>query len=146
MIYALFLGIMLSSVYMFIIGKASIRALSRVADIPNRVLYPAVLILCVFGAYAVNNTLFDVLVMMLMGVFGYAMLRLELPAAPFLIAFILGPLLEDNFRQALVLSEGAFDIFRSVWDLLAVLGPDRAFSVLRRACALPPSISRWRRK
>lgn len=111
MIYALFLGIMLSSVYMFVIGKFSIRALSRVADIPNRVLYPAILVLCVFGAYAVNNTLFDVLVMMVMGVFGYLMLRLELPAAPFLIAFILGPLLEDNFRQALILSQGSFDIF-----------------------------------
>lgn len=111
MIYALFIGIMLSSVYLFIIGKLSIRGLSRIADIPNRLLYPVVLVLCLFGAYAVNNSLFDILVMIVMGVLGFTMLRLKLPAAPFLIAFILGPLLEDNFRQSLLISEGSISIF-----------------------------------
>ena len=111
MIYALFIGIMLSSVFLFVIGKASIRSISRIADIPNNLLYPIVLVLCVFGAYAVNNSMFDILVMILMGVLGFALLRLKIPAAPFLIAFILGPLLEDNFRQALLLSEGGIGIF-----------------------------------
>ena len=72
-----------------------------------------VLILCVFGAYAVNNTIFDVGVMFAMGLLGYAMLKTGFPAAPFLIAFILGPLLEDNFRQALLISKGDFKIFFS---------------------------------
>ena len=67
--------------------------------------------LCVFGAYAVNNNLFDILVMIIMSTIGFAMLRLEIPAAPFLIAFILGPLLEDNFRQSLLLSGGGYGIF-----------------------------------
>ena len=111
MIYAIFIGIMLSSAFLFVIGKFSIRAISRIADIPNNLLYPIVLVLCVFGAYAVNNSIFDILVMMVMGVIGFAMLRLEVPAAPFLIAFILGPLLEDNFRQALLMSEGGYGIF-----------------------------------
>lgn len=111
MIYALFIGIMLSSAYLFVIGKFSIRAISRIADVPNNLLYPIVLVLCIFGAYAVNNSLFDILVMTIMGVVGFSMLRLDIPAAPFLIAFILGPLLEDNFRQSLVLSEGSYGIF-----------------------------------
>lgn len=105
-IYAIFMGIMLSSAYLFIIGKLSIRYISRISDVPNRLLYPIILVLCVYGAYAVNNNLFDVLVMMVIGVLGYMMLRLDIPAAPFLIAFVLGPLLEDNFRQSLLLSEG----------------------------------------
>ena len=110
-IYGIFMGIMLSSFYLFIVGKFSIRTISRVADLPNRLLYPVVLVLCMFGAYAVNNNIFDILVMIVMGILGFTMLRLGIPAAPFLIAFILGPLLEDSFRQSLLLSEGRFSIF-----------------------------------
>ncbi|MGI9384628.1 MAG: tripartite tricarboxylate transporter permease [Methyloligellaceae bacterium] len=111
LIYALFMGIMLSSAYLFIVGKISIRAIARIADVPHKILFPVVLVLCVFGAYAINNTIFDVLVMMIMGLVGFGMRLLGIPAAPFLIAFILGPLLEDNFRQSLLLSRGDFTIF-----------------------------------
>ena len=114
MIYALFIGIMLSSAYLFMVGKFSIRAISRIAEVPNRILYPVVLVFCLFGAFAINNSVFDVLVMLLMGVVGYLMLVLRFAAPPFLIAFILGPLLEDNFRQSMILSEGGLGIlFRS---------------------------------
>jgi len=111
LIYALFMGIMLSSVFLFITGKIAIRLFRRVADIPRSILYPSVLALCVFGAYAINNTMFDVLVMFATGLLGYFMMRTGIPAAPFLIAFILGPMLEDNFRQAMLMSQGDFTIF-----------------------------------
>ena len=114
LIYALFIGIMLSSVYLFVIGKVSIRAISRISEIPNRVLYPVVLVFCLFGSFAINNSIFDVIVMLLMGCVGYIMMVFRFPAPPFLIAFILGPLLEDNFRQAMILSDGGLGIlFRS---------------------------------
>ncbi len=111
MIYALFMGILLSSAYLFFIGKVAIRFFSRIATVPNRILYPIVFILCVYGAYAVNNNLFDVLVMLVMGLVGYAMLRLDIPVAPFLIAYVLVPLLEDNFRQSLLIADGDNTIF-----------------------------------
>jgi putative tricarboxylic transport membrane protein len=111
MIYALFMGILLSSAYLFFIGKVAIRFFSRIATVPNRILYPIVFVLCVYGAYAVNNNLFDVLVMLVMGLVGYAMLRLDIPVAPFLIAYVLGPLLEDNFRQSLLIADGDNTIF-----------------------------------
>ena len=111
MIYALFMGIMLSSIYLFIVGKGAIKVFSRIAQVPNRILYPVVFVLCVYGAYAVNNSLFDILVMLCMGLVGFAMLRLDVPVAPFLIAFVLGPLLEDNFRQSLLISQGDLTIF-----------------------------------
>lgn len=110
MIYAIFIGIMLSSAYLFVIGKFSIRAISRIAEIPNRVLYPVVLVFCLYGSFAINNSTFDVLVMLLMGIVGYLMMVFRFPAPPFLIAFILGPLLEDNFRQSMILSEGGLGI------------------------------------
>ncbi|MCG8548077.1 MAG: tripartite tricarboxylate transporter permease [Alphaproteobacteria bacterium] len=111
LIYALFIGIMISSVFLFIVGKSAIRVFSRVVLLPNKILFPIVLVLCVYGCYAVNNNLFDVLVMMLIGLLGFAMLRANIPAAPFLIAYVLGPLLEDNFRQSLLLSHGGLEIF-----------------------------------
>jgi putative tricarboxylic transport membrane protein len=103
-IYGLFIGLIVSSVFLFIFGSAAIRGFRYVADIPRRILVPSVLILCIFGVFAVNNNIFDVGVMFVMGWVGYGMLRYRVPAAPFLIAFILGPLLEDNFRQAMLMS------------------------------------------
>ncbi|WP_025772025.1 tripartite tricarboxylate transporter permease [Thioalkalivibrio sp. HK1] len=140
MIYALFIGIMLSSAYLFMVGKFSIRAISRIAEVPNRLLYPAVLVCCLFGAYAINNSAFDVLVMLLMGIVGYSMMVFGLPAPPFLIAFILGPLLEDNFRQSMILSEGGLGIlFRTpiCWIFWAMTLASIVFLVKSRRRRIP---------
>ncbi len=123
LIYAIFMGIMLSSFYLLIVGKAGIKVFARISDVPNSFLYPIVLVLCVFGADAVGNTMFDLLIMMIMGLVGYFMLKFHIPPAPFLIAFILGPLLEDSFRQSLLLGRGDFSIFIRnpiCWGFLAL--------------------------
>ncbi|MEE9333759.1 MAG: tripartite tricarboxylate transporter permease [Granulosicoccaceae bacterium] len=103
-VYGLFIGLIVSSVFLFLVGSVAIKGFKFVADVPKRILMPAVLVLCIFGVYAVNNNIFDVGVMFVMGWVGYVMMRMHVPAAPFLIAFILGPLLEDNFRQAMLMS------------------------------------------
>ncbi|GFE50058.1 C4-dicarboxylate ABC transporter permease [Roseobacter cerasinus] len=103
-IYGLFIGLIVSSVFLFLIGSIAIRGFKYVADVPKRILIPAVLVLCIYGVFAVNNNIFDVGVMFVMGWIGFAMMRYRVPAAPFLIAFILGPLLEDNFRQSMLMS------------------------------------------
>jgi putative tricarboxylic transport membrane protein len=103
-IYGLFIGLIVSSVFLLIVGSVAIRGFRFVADVPKRILMPGVLILCIYGVFAVNNNIFDVGVMFVMGWVGYIMMRNRIPAAPFLIAFILGPLLEDNFRQAMLMS------------------------------------------
>lgn len=103
-IYGLFIGLIVSSVFLFMIGSVAIRGFKFVADIPRGVLFPAVMVLCIYGVFAVNNNLFDVGVMFAMGWVGFLMMRFRVPTAPFLIAFILGPLLEDNFRQSMLMS------------------------------------------
>lgn len=103
-IYGLFIGLIVSSVFLFFVGSVAIRGFKFVADIPRGVLFPGVMVLCVYGVFAVNNNIFDVAVMFVMGWVGYVMMCNDIPAAPFLIAFILGPLLEDNFRQAMLMS------------------------------------------
>jgi putative tricarboxylic transport membrane protein len=109
-IYGLFIGLILSSGILFVVGGLAIRGFRPVADIPKRILMPMVLVLCIYGVFAVNNNIFDVGVMFVMGWVGFAMGRLHVPPAPFLIAFILGPLLEDNFRQSMLMSGGSPDI------------------------------------
>lgn len=110
-VYALYMGIMLSSIMMFITGYFCIRGFAQVANVPKRILFPAVLVLCFYGCYAINNSMFDVLIMVVMGCLGYGMRCWKIPAAPFLIAFILGPMLEDNLRRSLLMSDGSYMIF-----------------------------------
>jgi putative tricarboxylic transport membrane protein len=125
-IYALFMGLMISSVLLLIFGYMAIRMFRFIADVPKSLLFPSVFVLCVFGVYAVNNSIFDIGVMFVMGWLGYVMFRMGIPAAPFLIAFILGPLLEDNFRQSMLMSGGSADILFSspitwtFWSLTAL--------------------------
>ncbi len=125
-IYGLFIGLIVSSVFLFFVGSVAIRGFKYVADIPRGVLFPAVLVLCVYGVFAVNNNIFDVGVMFAMGAVGFVMMRYKVPAAPFLIAFILGPLLEDNFRQSMLMSgSSGWVLFRGpitwfFWTLTAI--------------------------
>ena len=109
-IYTLFAGLMLSSVFLLAIGYGAIKVFKYIAHVPKTILMPCVLVLCVYGGYAVNNSVFDVGVMFLMGGLGFMMYRFNIPPAPFVIAFILGPLFEDNFRQAMLMSGGDFAI------------------------------------
>ena len=111
MIYAIFIGLIFASLIMLILGFLAIRMASKITQVSPQYLYPTILVFCVFGSYAVNSSSFDVLVMIIFGALGYAFKRLQIPTAPLLIGFILGPLLEDSFRQSIRISDGSFFIF-----------------------------------
>jgi len=81
--------------------------------IPYNVLFPAILFFCCIGTFSVNNSLEDIYITAVFGVLGYAFMRLKLDAAPLMLGFILGPMLEENFRRAMLLSRGSFDTFVS---------------------------------
>ena len=83
----------------------------QILRIPYSYLFPSILIFCIIGSYSLNNNIGDVIVMAIFGVVGYLMKRYDFEAAPLVLAFILGPLLEDNLRQALLISKGSFMIF-----------------------------------
>lgn len=111
LIYALFVGIMCSSLVLLVVGNGAIKYFSLIADIPKSILFPIVLMFCVYGAYAVNNDTFDVWLMLGFGVLGYIFNRAAIPAAPFLIGFILGPMFEDNLRRSLLIGHNDLSIF-----------------------------------
>jgi putative tricarboxylic transport membrane protein len=79
--------------------------------IPYSVLFPSILFFCCIGTYSVNNSLDDIFVTAVFGFIGYMFLRLDLDPAPLMLGFILGPMLEENFRRALLLSRGNFTAF-----------------------------------
>ncbi len=112
-IYALFVGLMVCNLGNLLIGSLSVRAARSVLRIPQKVLYPTILLLCFVGTYAIDNSLFDVQAMFFFGILGYVMRKFDYPLAPLLIAFVLGPMLENALRQALIMSEGDIGIFIS---------------------------------
>ncbi|MFA7532453.1 MAG: tripartite tricarboxylate transporter permease, partial [Castellaniella sp.] len=83
----------------------------RMLTIPYRLIYPAVLFFICIGVYSANNNLFDVWIVLLVGIFGYLASRLGFEPAPLLLGFVLGPMVEENFRRALLLSRGDMSVF-----------------------------------
>lgn len=106
-----------------ILGLSCARIFARLISIPKHFLIPAILVMCVVGSYAEYNSLFDVGVMLAFGVLGYAMTKVNMPIAPAVLGFVLGPILEDNLRRALMLSGGSLMPFvtRPITALLLVL-------------------------
>ena len=83
----------------------------KLLQVPYRMLYPAILLFCSIGVYSVNNTSFDVMLTALFGLLGVIFAKLECEPAPLLLGFVLGPLMEENLRRALLLSRGDPTVF-----------------------------------
>ena len=97
--------------FLVVLNVPLVRYWLSVFRIPYGVLFPSILFFCCIGTYSVNNSLDDVLVTAGFGLLGYVFTRLELDPAPLMLGFILGPMLEENFRRALLLSRGSFATF-----------------------------------
>jgi putative tricarboxylic transport membrane protein len=95
----------------------------RLLRVPYAVLYPLILLFCCIGVYSINNNLVEILIMIIAGVGGLLLRRSGFDGAPFLLALVLGPLMESSLRQALLISRGSFAIFftRPVSGVLMLL-------------------------
>jgi len=83
----------------------------RLLTVPYRLLYPAILMFCCIGVYSINNSYFDVILTACFGVLGYFFNKFGCEPAPLLLAFILGPMMEEHFRRAMLYSHGDFSTF-----------------------------------
>jgi TctA family transporter len=83
----------------------------KLLTVPYRLLYPAILVFCCIGVYTVNNNVFDVYLTAGFGLLGYVFQKLGCEGAPLLLGFVLGPMMEENFRRSLLLSRGDFSVF-----------------------------------
>lgn len=110
-VYGVYVGLLTANVLLLAIAFTLIPVFSRMASIRVGLLFPTVFFFAVIGAYAYHQSLFDVGLAFLFACVGYLMMKLDIPRTTFLVGFILGPLLEDNFRRAMQLSDGSYAIF-----------------------------------
>ena len=104
---ALFLALLLTVV----LGFFLIRYFVRLMRTPSHILLIIIALLCVVGAFAIRNNIADVYIMITFGVIGYVMDKLEIPVAPLAFGLILGPILEENLRRSLIISDGSWMVF-----------------------------------
>jgi putative tricarboxylic transport membrane protein len=114
----------------------------RLLSLPYRFLYPAIVLFCCIGVYTISNNTFDVRMVVLFGAVGYLFAKVGCEPAPMLLGFILGPMMEEYFRRALIIERGDFSVFIT-----------RPISAVLLAMALAllvsmslPAIANWRRR
>lgn len=111
-----------ATVAMFILGLLIVRPLLKILEIRNSVLMPIVLLLCTVGTFAINGRLFDIWVMIGFGLLAFPMRKLGYPEAPFVLGIILGPMVDENLRRGLILSNGSLlPFFSSTISIILII-------------------------
>ena len=110
-VWGLIASLYAANLFALLINIAFIPAFVAVLKMPFTILAPMIYVLCVVGGYAPTKDLHDVWLMLIFGVFGYLMRKLDYPLAPAVLAIVLGPLAEASMRQSLIMSQGSFEIF-----------------------------------
>jgi putative tricarboxylic transport membrane protein len=108
LVSAIFIGMVFINILFLVFGMFGARYLARLLFIPRSILNTMILALSVVGTYAVEASMFDVIVMLVFSGLGYVMTKQEIPRAPMVLALILGPILEQNFRRWLSLADGQY--------------------------------------
>jgi putative tricarboxylic transport membrane protein len=112
---ALFWGLVVSmwvgNLMLVVLNLPLIGIWIKLLTVPYRVLYPAILLFCAIGVYSINNTSFDVSQTAVFGALGLLFFKLECEPAPLLLGFVLGPMMEENLRRAMLLSRGDPTVF-----------------------------------
>ena len=109
--WGLIASMWIGNVMLVILNLPMIGIWVKLLKVPYRLLYPAILLFCCIGVYSLQNNVFDVLMTAIFGVLGWVFVKLECEPAPLLLGFILGPLMEENLRRALLLSRGDPTVF-----------------------------------
>ena len=111
----IFWGVIVSmyigNIMLLILNLPLITIWVQVLKVPYKILFPLILLFCLIGVYSVNNVVFDIYIMLIFGIMGYLMKKFGYEGAPLVLAFVLGPLMENNLRKSLIMSQGDFTIF-----------------------------------
>ena len=114
-VYAIFTAMFIANVLFLILGLPGAKLFARITLIPRQFLWPSVFVFSMIGAYALNQSLFDVWVMLLSGILGFFMLRHGFGPAPFVMGLILGRLVEENWSRAMIIFDNNFLRFFESW-------------------------------
>ena len=105
-IYAVFILFIVANIIMVPLGILCIKAAKQILKVPRRVLMPLILVFCIVGTFAINNSVFDVGVMLAAGVIAYLLEENGFPIAPAILGVVLGGMLEENFITSMIKAEG----------------------------------------
>jgi putative tricarboxylic transport membrane protein len=146
-IYAVFIVFVLAQIIMLPLGWLAIKVAKRILRIPARVLMPLILLFCIVGSFAINNSLFGVMVMLAAGILAFFMERFGFPVAPTILGVVLGTMLEEHFFASLVKADGNFFVFfeRPIAGTLGVITLAVCLWPLLRSLrprATPPGVTR----
>lgn len=115
-------ALLIANIVMFLLMFLAIKYMAKIVFVPKQIIYPIIIVMCVVGAYAINNgVLFDVWTLLLFGILGYIFSKIGIQVAPFLIGFILGKDLEKYFIDSLKGSGGDLTIFFTKGPIATVL-------------------------
>lgn len=138
LMYTIFLGFLLANLGILLFGMLGIRLFTKITMVPKQLLMPAITVLCIVGSFALNNSMFDVYVMIGSGIVGYFFQKAEIPTSPIILGLILGSMAESNFRRALLTSGKDFTTFLTRPISLI-------FIIIAAITLIAPLISRWRK-
>ena len=119
--YAIMIGLIFVNLFMFLQGRYLTDAFAKIVSVPQEILTPIIVMFCFAGAFSVNKSYFDVVVILVFGAIAWIMKKLDMPTVPILLGLVLGNMTETNFRRALLLTDGSFSIFVSSWYCIAFL-------------------------
>jgi len=111
--WGLVMSMYIGNVMLLVLNLPLIGIWVKILKIPYTILFPLILFFCLIGVYTVNNSVFDIYLMVIFGFIGYLMKKFDFEPAPLAMAYVLSPILESSFRQSLSLSGGSFTIFFS---------------------------------
>ena len=101
-IYAVYLSFILANLLMIPFGYLAIKSSSQMLRVPRNILMPGILMFCIVGSFAINNTVFDVGIMLVTGVIGFFLEANGFPVAPVVLGLVLGPIVEKNFMMSMI--------------------------------------------
>jgi putative tricarboxylic transport membrane protein len=110
-IYAIFMVFILANLLLLPLGIAAIKSAKQLLRAPREVLMPVILLFCVVGSFAINNSIFGVVLMLAFGLVGYLMEENGFPVAPAILGMVLGAMLEEHFIRAMIRADGNFIAF-----------------------------------
>ncbi|MGE0315363.1 MAG: tripartite tricarboxylate transporter permease [Lautropia sp.] len=109
--WGLVASMFVGNVLLLVLNLPLVGLWARLTQVPYRWLFPAIMVFAALGNYSLNNSATDVYLCAATGVLGYVLAKLECHPAPLILGFVLGPMLEENLRRALLMSDGSFAVF-----------------------------------
>jgi len=110
-IYAVFLLFIIANIIMVPLGLLCIKVAKRILKVPRNILMPLILLFCIVGTFAINNSMFEVAVMLVAGIVAYVLEANRFPIAPAILGVVLGGMLEENFITSMIKSSGSLSAF-----------------------------------